>query len=194
MDGKETEVIAKSAVAYLISQQKNLEASLLSRSSLSLEMTSWDLAFTISGEGEITICDYSAVLLVPPDRLHADRNALTANRSKNIAAGIKEAIQGLFAGSQTVVRNVEVAVGMDMAISPTPSETGGSSIVGFDHSQDYREIHWRDRDYHLAPLQAKVVGILHGFQDCYPGAQLAGNQLTNPWQCQPHERRIQKVG
>ena len=40
MDGHETEVIAKSAVAYLISQQKNLEASLLSRSSLSLEMTS----------------------------------------------------------------------------------------------------------------------------------------------------------
>ncbi len=88
MDEKETEVIAKSAVAYLISQHKNLEASLLSRSSLSLEMTNWDLAFPFSGEGEVTICDYSAVLLVPPDRLHADRNALTVNRSKNIAAAI----------------------------------------------------------------------------------------------------------
>ena len=165
MDEKETEVIAESAIAYLISQQMNLEASLISRSRLSLEMTTWDLALAISGEGEVTICDYSAVLLVPPDRLHADRNALTVNRSKNIADAIREAIQGLFAGSQTFVKNVVVAVGMDMAISPTPSETVGHSIDGhlgeFDHSQDYREIHWRDRDYHLAPLQAEVVGILH---------------------------------
>lgn len=165
MDEKETEVVAESAIAYLISRRMNLESSLLSRSRLSLELTNWDLARAISGEGEITICDYSAVLLVPPDRLHADRNTLTANRSKNIAAGIREAIQGLFTGSQNVVRNVDVALGMDMAISPTLSETVGHSIVGhlgdFEHSQDYREIHWRDREYHLAPLQAEVIGILH---------------------------------
>ncbi|MDA1129210.1 MAG: hypothetical protein O2913_11010 [Chloroflexi bacterium] len=165
MDEKETEVIAKAGIAYLISQQMNLEASLLSRSRLSLEMTNWDLAFAISGEGEVTFCDYSAVLLVPPDRLQADRKALTANRSKNIAAAIREAIQGLFTGSQTVVQSVEVAVRMDMAISPTPSETDGTSILGnlgdFDHSEDYREIHWRDRDYPLGPLQAEVVAILH---------------------------------
>ena len=34
-------------------------------------------------------------------------------------------------------------------------------VGDFEHSPDYRDIHWRDRDYHLTPLQAEVVGILH---------------------------------
>ena len=121
MDEKEIEVIAKSAIAYLVGQQMNLEASLLSRSSLSLEMTNWDLAFPISGEGEVTVCEYSGVLLVPPDRLQTDRKSLTVYRSRNICTAVREAIQGLFTGSQTYGPKVAVAAGMDMAISPTPS-------------------------------------------------------------------------
>ena len=165
MDEKEIEVIAKSAIAYLVGQQMNLEASLLSRSSLSLEMTNWDLAFPISGEGEVTVCEYSGVLLVPPDRLQTDRKSLTVDRSRNIGTAVREAIQGLFTGSQTYVHKVAVAVGMDMAISPTPSETAEPSITGrldgFHHSEDYRDIRLQSQEYRLSPQQAEIVSILH---------------------------------
>lgn len=33
--------------------------------------------------------------------------------------------------------------------------------VGFRHSDDYRTVWWRGKEFHLAPLQAEVARILH---------------------------------
>lgn len=129
---QETEAIAKAAIEYLISDGKEFEASLLLRSKLSLNIASWDLGFPLDGsEGEVTIEDYAALLLVPPDILTFYRNGLTKERSDRIANAIKEALQSCAIGSRTFIRSLHLSAQMAVG-DPFPEwhETYISNLRG----------------------------------------------------------------
>ena len=112
LESADTEAIAKAAIEYLVSLDKKFEASLLLRAQLELQEISWDIAFPLSGEGEITLVDYMAILMVPPNRLDFYRKGLNEERSKAISNAIQEAVQSTLTGSSTHIKSLGIDIRM----------------------------------------------------------------------------------
>ncbi len=128
---QDEEVIAKAAIEYLISLGKEYEVLLLLRCQISIEQSSWDMAFPVAGEGEVEVYDYSVALSVPPDRLNFYRNSLSEERRKNIAAAFLEAIRGAIGTPTVWVRDVNVHVRMAVGdVFPEWRETYLTSLRG----------------------------------------------------------------
>jgi len=132
METQDTERIIKGAVEYLIAQGKEYEARLLLVTRLALDVADSDIAFSISGDAEIEVLDYSARLEVEPKWLDNMRKGLNEQRKAIISNAIQEALQS-YHGVKASVRSVYVNAAMALEASyPLWRETYEAQLIGDD--------------------------------------------------------------